>query len=485
MGCPHHSHLAALLLACACAVGSSAVGADQCTGAGAEIHDHGTDYHTRNVVGDTASSGQPLCPQGGDSYSGTFAQLFTPPSVPWKYTRVCFALLIKPLKSDRALPQSALVHGEVSLYAVSVGRALGGALLPLERLAVAPFVLRLDYEPRTPGAPKGSDNGVVPVWLSVDVSNNSAMVAWDKGVFVSVSFRSCESVYYVTAYSQLEQRLVLSGGVPQGWYCNASRYHDGNCDCNCGAGDVDCNTNFTSDCPPGSVCDPTGLCVEVDWEERGLCNASNYWQYDGCQCECGSVVDPDCLDSTAAVFQCSPGVSLAQPLCNFAPGDAPYCADKWTCNSSMYNDGEVCNCQCGVQDPDCANTSRDTDCPVNDFCDNNICSVPRRWACDLSWFNAKDECDCGCGVYDPDCDSTGCGNRVAEPELNESCDGGLGRKVKYGPRKLNIPVEMNSNITSIDANCVPVQDSPSLMSAGSPVVGFITPDGVVYVSARK
>jgi hypothetical protein len=90
----------------------------------------------------------------------------------------------------------------------------------------------------------------------------------------------------------------------------------------------------------------------------------------------------------------------------------------WTCLSASYGDG-VCDCGCGVPDPDCADakvTSCDacsdtgscgqSACPSSiDPNDNSICSVPSGWLCDSSYYGAG-VCVCGCGVVDSDCAST-------------------------------------------------------------------------------
>eukprot|EP00727_Mastigamoeba_balamuthi_P011793 m51a1_g7236 hypothetical protein (1904) ;mRNA; r:85545-94889 len=641
---------------------SAAVG-DECTGPGSERHDYGTHYLAS--YWSIGSSPQPIC-DAYDVYSGNVAQLFTPPSVPWKYTRICFAMRLMPL-ANKSIPLYGSVQGAVSLYPVTVSSA--GVLTPGDRLATATFARDIEYTPPARGAPKGDNNNIDPVWFSVDVSGVAAMAAWDKGVFIGVNYWSCDLVeaigvhmpwsrrHYVREYNgwwdeskQCDAWLIRTmghnhtvGGAPQGWYCNKTKYNDGKCDCNCGAGDVDCNTDFTG-CGAGSVCDQTGRCVALDWSRYGVCSPSNYWQYDGCQCECGSVIDPDCLDYTAPVTQCEE--SLFQPACKLFQ-DGPFCVDQWKCNRSLYNDGKVCNCNCGAPDPDCDNHSLDTDCMNNFICMDMLCVAPREWKCNPDWYNSKDECDCECGAYDPDCDiatkevlncsagqvcnydgkcvAPGCGNDRVDLSLNEQCDHGVGclpncscgqgyhamspvsldcqtqcgdtfvagseecdsgkfctncscdaghapyngtrrqyctgcgngeldafescdsglgcdgqcrctsgyaptsplslacvvvpkeskssnkkviisstvgsvcgfllivaviaallyaRKVKYGPRKLNLPLEMNSGITSVDINCVPVQEQSLEMSSASPLATFVSSDGLVYVTSN-
>eukprot|EP00727_Mastigamoeba_balamuthi_P003029 m51a1_g12723 hypothetical protein (378) ;mRNA; r:146-3480 len=208
------------------------------------------------------------------------------------------------------------------------------------------------------------------------------MVIWDKGAVVAVSFWSCSNVTLVgTRTPDKARRLTYKfkpkkaywdyydgtgafairatghnhTGVPPTWLCDKAKYNDGNCECNCGAGDVDCLRNFT------------WRAAEVDWEERGLCNASNYWQYDGCQCECGNTFDPDCWDVFTPVSVCAE--ALVNPFCS-APkmGQRSFCDAVWKCDSAEYEDGKICNCNCGAQDPDCYDHSLNTTCPGNWLC---------------------------------------------------------------------------------------------------------------------
>eukprot|EP00727_Mastigamoeba_balamuthi_P001126 m51a1_g1101 hypothetical protein (1114) ;mRNA; f:111446-117065 len=613
---------------------------DQCEGAGSQRYDVGVgeDYVPWNIR------------TGSDMYSGTAAQLFVVPSVPWKYTRLCFAMRLRP-EGNTSVALQATVRGEVSLYPVSV---FSGKMIPGDRTAVAAFSKDIAYTPPAAGTNKTSNNGVYPVWLSVDVSSNAQMVAWSKGVFVAVNWWSCKTVQLVgmmTSYGR--RRLALKynslwedasrdawlirttghnhSGLPPGWYCNRTYYNDRICDCNCGAPDPDCNAKFTG-CGTGNVCDQAGRCVELDWSKKGKCKTSNYWQYDGCQCECGSVIDPDCLDDTAPANVCT-SVNVTYGKCHDDYYDGSYCTDVWRCNASLYNDGKVCNCRCGLPDPDCDNHSLNTTCPGNWLCINDKCFSPREWKCEPRWYDYKDECDCGCGKYDPDCDDesqqvlncasgqtcnylgvcvdtgcgnhraegsrgeqcdggtgcsnatcrclsgyhprsplrescqtqcgdlivagyeecdgglncagnckcnsgfkpyspvqqfcTGCGNKVLDTELNESCDSGLGcdltcrlpkeskssrtkviisstvgsvggflllvavvaaiiyaRKVKYGPRKLNIPVELDGGISTADVNCVPVADQ-SIPYSGTQMATFVSSDGLVYMSTNQ
>eukprot|EP00727_Mastigamoeba_balamuthi_P011794 m51a1_g7237 putative serine-threonine protein (756) ;mRNA; f:95200-98125 len=450
--------LGALALVCL-ALRVSASPEDQCTGAGSLVYDSGS--HFTLTAWGISNPIQPLCRR--TVYYANVAQLFEPVRVPWRLTRVCFAMFMPPA-ANRSVPLAAAVHGTVSLYPTLPLFTLS----PADRTAFATFSTVVRYDPAV--QPLDRENTtIVPTWVSVDVSAlDSPMIAWEKGVFVGVNYWSCGPVLILgtkmpenrkhltmaynaqvgiwSPYSQDAFTIRAVGSdynaVPPGWFCDKAKYHDGNCDCNCGVADVDCNTNFTSDCGPGYVCDQSSRCVALDWGKERLCNASNYWQYDGCQCECGDVIDPDCLDPTASVNVCHG--KFIKPFCETG-------LTTWKCNPSAYNDGKICDCECGVMDPDCLDHSLNTTCPGNNICIAGKCSYPRSWTCESSWYNESKGCDCNCGAYDPDCDNDaaevfgcnnpgavcnykgrcvlpGCGNdrvdRKTDPK--EECDGGEG-----------------------------------------------------------
>jgi hypothetical protein len=49
----------------------------------------------------------------------------------------------------------------------------------------------------------------------------------------------------------------------------------------------------------------------------------------------------------------------------------------WTCDHAKYNDGTMCDCMCGIQDPDCDNHSHANNCtPSTDACFGGMCVVP-------------------------------------------------------------------------------------------------------------
>jgi hypothetical protein len=66
-----------------------------------------------------------------------------------------------------------------------------------------------------------------------------------------------------------------------------------------------------------------------------------------------------CLCMDAGMYRCNRG-TIAQSI-------------RWTCDRLLYNDGQKCNCNCGLYDPDCDNTSLPIDgCFTSQaLCQNN------------------------------------------------------------------------------------------------------------------
>ena len=163
-----------------------------------------------------------------------------------------------------------------------------------------------------------------------------------------------------------------STSVPSAWGCPRSAYGDGKCDCGCWAPDIDCTETDLDHC---DVCNATGSCNRAS---------------------CPGNVDPD--DTTH---------------CTAPP-------DGWTCTPAAYNDGSVCDCACGIRDPDCKNgklSSCDTCTTIgscaNGACpsdvaasDNSRCDIPARWSCEPRFYG-DGTCDCGCGAVDVDCSDAG------------------------------------------------------------------------------
>lgn len=159
---------------------------------------------------------------------------------------------------------------------------------------------------------------------------------------------------------------------PFGWRCSFASYNDGQCDCGCGVADVDCGDgNDIDDC---EKCD-----------SPGSCNGG----------ECPGKLRED-----------NPSLCSPPPI-------------EWVCPDYSYMDFGVCDCGCGIVDPDCADASFES-CDVcnlpgscaNNSCansaidkaDNSTCDIPEGWTC-TSVHYLDGVCDCGCGVVDADCSS--------------------------------------------------------------------------------
>ncbi|HEX6766390.1 MAG TPA: hypothetical protein VF103_12950, partial [Polyangiaceae bacterium] len=164
------------------------------------------------------------------------------------------------------------------------------------------------------------------------------------------------------------------------WTCSDFYFGDGVCDCGCGAVDTDCDSAEASSCEncplsgcsllefacPGSI-DPSDNAHCVQAPEGFLCAPALFG--DGaCDCGCG-VLDSDCRDALPESCEECPGglrggCNLdAEELCpgSIDPLDATKCGEappEWTCAPAFYGGGdEVCDCGCGVVDPDCADAS--------------------------------------------------------------------------------------------------------------------------------
>lgn len=223
--------------------------------------------------------------------------------------------------------------------------------------------------------------------------------------------------------------------VPSAWACSASFYGDGECDCGCGALDVDCaSTNLDAceydHCPANTTISHTRI-----W----LCDLPASWAcwddyfVDGiCDCGCGAL-DLDC--GSAGLEACErnhcPENSAVTPTQNWSCDGL----SAWTCPAAYFGDGE-CDCGCGAVDSDCSGTAYEA-CQTNQ-CPLNTMIVPtQNWQCQwtVAWYcdeaNYGDgHCDCGCGVMDVDCaaptadvcERTACGSEgLIHPYNNWAC----------------------------------------------------------------
>jgi hypothetical protein len=208
------------------------------------------------------------------------------------------------------------------------------------------------------------------------------------------------------------------------WTCDDSWYGDGECDCGCGALDIDCDGPYAADCDWTFQCTNQWLVVDPNQNWRCIdpppapdewdCDPSWYGD-DFCDCGCG-VIDYDCDGPYAAdcdwTFKCTDQGLVVDPNENWRCLDLPPPAE-WDCNPSWYGDG-ACHCGCGALDYDCAGPEA-SHCYHTAACTNQWLavhpdenwrcidpSVPLEWTCNP--YDYDDYfCDCGCGVLDIDC----------------------------------------------------------------------------------
>jgi cysteine-rich repeat protein len=183
------------------------------------------------------------------------------------------------------------------------------------------------------------------------------------------------------------------------WTCDPFAYADGHlCDCGCGSVDPDCNDATTVSC---DTCGREGSC------STGLCPGSVAGTNNATCVGCGNGM-PDTGEA------CDDGNNTPGDGCtaNCALENAPV----WTCNPLYYGANDGCNCGCGIVDPDCADSTlascdgcnqpgscSQQPCPGNINAVNNaICD----WTCNPFYYADGNVCDCGCGIPDPDCADT-------------------------------------------------------------------------------
>lgn len=234
--------------------------------------------------------------------------------------------------------------------------------------------------------------------------------------------------------------------VPTGWICDPTYYGDLECDCGCGALDMDCADGTDASCS----FDNCALGESVDPAQNWLCTggSSSGWTCDptwfgdlDCDCGCGAI-DSDCYDGTdsACVYNNCPGTDVPDASQNWLCVSGT--SSNWTCDPTYFGDLD-CDCGCGALDSDCYDGSDSScyynNCPtgeVPDASQNWLCvgGTSSTWTCDLAWFG-DGGCDCGCGSLDSDCyDGTDASCDFNEcpaganplPNQNWLCSGGGG-----------------------------------------------------------
>jgi hypothetical protein len=166
--------------------------------------------------------------------------------------------------------------------------------------------------------------------------------------------------------------------TPKEWVCGSAYYAIGGkspvCDCACGAPDPDCDlphpTYNLTKCGKGQTCGADGTCqgpvlsVPAGW----TCVASKFAEgktNGTCDCDCGAP-DPDCADLNLKISGC--GYTQTCDASGKCAGEIAPAPPGWNCGDAKYSDGKVCNCDCGVIDPDCDLDDLPDDCGPTAFC---------------------------------------------------------------------------------------------------------------------
>jgi hypothetical protein len=227
--------------------------------------------------------------------------------------------------------------------------------------------------------------------------------------------------------------------VPAAWTCDPAEYdQDSYCQCGCGAPDPDCAksgvsaTGAETNCESWQTCSAsTGIC---DCDANQRCNGQGTCGLDG-HCLCGDNYYTDDYSN-----QC--GYTIP---------------NTWTCDKAKYGKDWICDCECGMVDPDCnvnniyeaancedweyCDSAGDCACDGTERCNNHgtcntagVCScapgyygdkcekvVPATWTCDPYKYDQDSTCDCDCGSPDPDCSSGNQGS-AANCATYEYCD---------------------------------------------------------------
>eukprot|EP00727_Mastigamoeba_balamuthi_P008361 m51a1_g4147 hypothetical protein (1503) ;mRNA; r:237576-243772 len=370
-------------------------------------------------------------PQGGGARADYEAvEVITPEVIPYNITRICFAATFYNI-----------IDAEVVVYDDVYGRP---ALKPSWSSRVVLSRDNIRDQPRWWTAQPDLVIYQRRVHIGYRVSTLQAMVTLGsmdtflgRQTFIRASPTGSASPAAWTPlvndwangnYSALLLRFVgrplQTRSAPPSWRCEPASFSDGRvCDCECGAWDPDCNVTVAGplgNCSEGSVCDRRGHCVDPRWNVSA-CNLSSFGAGDGCQCECGGMLDPDCRNNVIGgdwyprAVNCA-GYNVA--MCS----DNNTCVETWPgCSGSKYDNG-FCDCSCqrqgGVMDIDCIYTNV-SDC--GDWhCDRGSCrNYPHNWTCKPAVYLG--DCICGCGYLKPVC-----GDRVVETYSDhpEECDSG-------------------------------------------------------------
>eukprot|EP00727_Mastigamoeba_balamuthi_P006209 m51a1_g2207 hypothetical protein (516) ;mRNA; r:176843-178979 len=350
---------------------------------------HGTldAFVLMGVILCTVAAAVPACRRCGPASRGDpgatvaldreYAQLLEPPALPWRYRQVRLLLwapagdprnaaaLVSFYADRQGVPDTAPAYSAV-LSAATAAAADGSSGVPAWHAVNVSFVASA---PRVwvGVAPAG------PALLLLSASSASSAPLLQRPNASSAWGPSSSGAANVTSLDVgFSGAAVRASDPPAEWSCEPERFADGGaCDCGCGAWDPDCHSNasgpVSADCAgAGAVCGPAGRCTVPGWEPE-RCDLRHFGAFDGCHCGCGGIADPDCLLNETPV-NCA---GLVLPVCS----SASVCSDAWTCKPELYGDG-VCNCGCGVPDPDCGQVPLTaSQCPASMVCVNRLCSA--------------------------------------------------------------------------------------------------------------
>lgn len=162
-----------------------------------------------------------------------------------------------------------------------------------------------------------------------------------------------------------------------------------------------------------------------------------------------AVIDPATLESTLVEGgECATVADFATNI-----RDVP---DGWTCNEEQFNDGEFCDCTCGVVDPDCfcdPFTGADCSQPIPDDCSATETCTPDGCleSCDMFSSNT----DCGGGLCVHSSPTTVCEENVINTDaaaLGEACTGPLDEtSYIYCGIEGSVPTGMCNHLTGLCA----------------------------------
>ena len=184
----------------------------------------------------------------------------------------------------------------------------------------------------------------------------------------------------------------------------------------------------------GNQCEPDCLGrVCGDDGCGGICGACSDAALPTCNTftgQCEAVCVPQSTGRTCGDDGCGGncGTCATGESCTGASGRC--IADAWTCPEDFWAGGDICDCDCGAADPDCAQGLPLAGCEDLERCNDVgqcVPLAPSTWTCSPLAYAGRDSCDCGCGAYDPDCDFpelfavTGCALGVTTCNSDGSC----------------------------------------------------------------